>query len=219
MKKRHATTTPQTTKSAIPKSLPPFKYDDDDDGLEDMCLDHCEPTKRQYPPGKEPESDSAAAISLVALAKTPDDAVKKVSASFGCSLAKLSESDSDGDDDPSEIEASTPDDAGSQGLLFELAAIHSTILKLEQRADLVPKLEAQIDQLKTDLANARVREITALQEVERLSTQKKIRVNDLSSDDDMDLENKRPRLISFDADQAETGASPNCCRPVPTASL
>jgi len=162
----------------------------------------------------EPQSDSAAAISLVALAKTPEDAVVvgKVSSTFGCSLAKISsssESDENDADDPKEdpLGSGAPFSSSSttcasceknsQGLLFELAAIHSTILKLEQRADLVPKLEAQIDTLKADLAAARAKETHAAKEVQRLKALD-------GSDDERSAANhsaKRPRLISFDADQ------------------
>lgn len=143
--------------------------------------DDDEPVVKDEPP------DSAAAISLVALARTDD--VPKVSSSFGRALASVRSDDDDDRADPTECVAVF---RKAPGLLFELAAIHSTILKLEQQADKVAPLEAKVQTLERALADSRKREADARRDLARY-------------DDDP---NKRPRIISFDATSVSTDSSP-----------
>mmetsp|Transcript_5434 Transcript_5434/g.13970 ORF Transcript_5434/g.13970 Transcript_5434/m.13970 type:complete len:150 (-) Transcript_5434:304-753(-) len=122
----------------------------------------------------------------------------KVSSSFGCSLCDLRQRGDDDDcccddsqDDHRDQVVESPTRT-TPGLLFELAAIHSTILKLEQRADLVGALEVKVASLEADLAAAKCREATATAEVVSLK-------RDLAALRDGGDGSKRPRLISFDA--------------------
>lgn len=155
--------------------------------------------KKRYssPPSTKTEPDSAAAISLVALSHedaSVSSSGNKMSANFGCSLLDLLREDEE-EDPPEEAPA---------GLLFELASIHSTILKLEQRAELVEPLEAKLSEAEKQRDRALQRLASAQQEIETL----KHRLEAVDDDDDDDenpssssssSSSKRPRFISFDS--------------------
>ena len=78
-----------------------------------------------------------------------------------------------------------------KGMLFELANIHATIVKLEQRAGQVEPLEARVLTLETQLETSRARErhlAECLAKFTGETPDKRI----------ADADAKRPRLISFD---------------------
>mmetsp|Transcript_8867 Transcript_8867/g.13598 ORF Transcript_8867/g.13598 Transcript_8867/m.13598 type:complete len:232 (+) Transcript_8867:507-1202(+) len=150
--------------------------------------------KRFFWKKKKQISDDAAAISLVSLFKTAENIPSKnnsdtkskvgaLSQSFGCSLAKTAL-----DENPPHDDDSTGESVPPRGLLFELANIHATILKLEQEADKVPLLENQVNDLKIQLSAALDREELLKARLAALE----------STSDSEEKPKKRPRLISFD---------------------
>ena len=164
------------------------------------------------------ESAVEAAIAAARGAAPEDDA--RMSSNFGCSLLqyqrKRSLSEATDDEGASQAGCDAPepapavaveDDASSnegksgapalatvdedKGMLFELANIHATIVKLEQRAGQVEPLEARVLTLETQLETSRARErhlAECLAKFTGETPDKRI----------ADADAKRPRLISFD---------------------
>ena len=159
------------------------------------------------------ESAVEAAIAAARGAAPEDDA--RMSSNFGCSLLqyqrKRSLSEATDDEGASQAGCDAPepapavaveDDASSRsgsgdaaaedkGMLFELANIHATIIKLEQRAGQVEPLEARVLTLETQLETSRARErhlAECLAKFTGETPDKRI----------ADADAKRPRLISFD---------------------
>lgn len=184
------------------------------------CGDAASSSSAAPPAKRDGEHDSAAAISLVelsnrdsptAMADDDDDdgALPKVSVSFGRSLLELrhphqgppSEWSLNSEEDPHDAEQPQRVDESdglrdAPGLLFELATIHSAILKLEHRAELVTPLEQRVAQLQTELDAALKREAVAYAEITRLKRQLASACSGGELEGDA---SKRPRLISFDA--------------------
>ena len=158
------------------------------------------------------ESAVEAAIAAARGAAPEDDA--RMSSNFGCSLLqyqrKRSLSEATDDEGASQAGCDAPepapavaveDDASSRsgsgdaaaedkGMLFELANIHATIIKLEQRAGQVEPLEARVADLERRLEASAARE--------RLLSDALAKAAPGETPNKLADDAKRPRLISFD---------------------
>jgi hypothetical protein len=157
--------------------------------------------------------EAAIAAARGAAPAAPEDDAR-MSSNFGCSLLqyqrKRSLSEATDDEGASQAGCDAPepapavaveDDASSQsdkgdaaaedkGMLFELANIHATIIKLEQRAGQVEPLEARVADLERRLEASAARE--------RLLSDALAKAAPGETPNKLADDAKRPRLISFD---------------------